>query len=124
MSDDMINQTAFAQSDVQVQPASTSPVVQQTPPAKKSFLPVIVGIAVVVVVLLITFVYIGSRQRSTPITRVTPTPQASEAPIETQGIRNEIAPLLQAIGDLNPEVDEHPFPPVNFDLRIRDPSIQ
>ncbi len=123
---DTINQTEFTENA----PTQSEPVTPQiqTPPdlptanvkrSKSALIFVVAGVFIIILVLVGALTYSKSQ---TSTVDVTPTPSASEAPVETKGIRDEIAPFLKIIEQSNPEEDDHPFPPVNFDVRIKDPN--
>lgn len=121
---DRINQTEFTENTHQ--PLST-PVVPSVPivvSPTKSKVPLFATIAIVLVVVLGSITYIGMNSNRSVKTTSTPTPTPSEVPVETKSIRSEIAPYFKVIEDSNPEADEHPFPPVNFELRIKDPAAR
>lgn len=120
MSDDQLNQTQFISSEHAV-PTPTTASSEQTAVRKPPItLYLIVGVVVLFLAIFAgTYTYLRSSRRSAVVVATpTPTPQA----LETSVIRSEIAPLLQKIEESNPENDEHPFPPVDFKIRIKDPG--
>lgn len=120
MSDDQLNQTQFLSSEH----ATTVSVPTDTPSVKKPpiLLYAILGVGMLFcVVFAMTYFYVQrTRQTTVVISTPTPAPQV----LETSGIRSTIAPLLQKIEQSNPENDEHPFPPVDFKVRITDPGAR
>ncbi len=121
MNDEMIDQTAFLQ-DPMTSEASTGSDLAQQPVSPKSKRPLIlIGVGGGILVLLIIVGVLSSTRRTGQVA-VTVTPTPSSAPVEASAIRAEIAPFLQTIDTLNPETDENPFPPVHFDVRIKEPG--
>jgi hypothetical protein len=119
MSTDPLSQTSFSE-------ASPQPIVgpQVPPPVKKSnLLPIALIIAVVTVIILSVLFWLLRASAVTQVT-ATPTPLPSLVPVETDQIRKDIEPDLAAIEAANPETDEHPFPPIDFTIRIKDPSVR
>lgn len=121
MNEESIDQTAFLQDPMTSEAPAELPMAQ-VPLKPKSKRPLLlIGVGGGVLVLLIILGAVSSMRRSGPVaSTVTPTP--SSAPVEGSGIRAEIAPFLQTIDTLNPESDENPFPPVHFEVRIKEPG--
>ncbi len=120
---DTFNQTDFTEKTHAAidQPANEVPVML---PPKKSNAPLIITLIIVTVVAIGSITYITLNSQKTETVVASPTPAPTEVPVETSSIRNEIAPYLQTIEISNPEKDEHPFPPVNFEVRIKDPNVR
>lgn len=118
---DIINQTEFTEKS-HPERESLPPVVAVIDTPKKSKRPLVLTLVIVLIVVIGSITYVGLTSKGSVAVKVTPTPAPSEAPIETQGIQAEIAPYIKVIENSNPENDEHPFPPVNFELRIKDPN--
>lgn len=120
---DSINQTEFTEgTHVNVVAPAVTPVEAPVPVKKKSMVPIIAGVICLVIVVLGCLSYYTYVNRTQPKVKATPMPTPTDVPIETKAIQAEIAPYLKVIEDSNPEKDEHPFPPVNFELRIKDPN--
>lgn len=123
MSDTPINQTQF----VSEAPVPDVPKLQEIKPdtgegniKKPISLPIFIGVITIIVVALGGALYYSQRQTEHVI--ATPVPLATEVPIETSGIHTEIQPYFDQINNLNPETNDHPFPPVDFTVRMKDPN--
>lgn len=119
-----INQTQFV-SDAP--PVPNKPVEEAlVKPVGKQFKPISLVLFLVVLVVIIGSllgVLYFSQKKGTSVV-VAPTPTALPAEPETSQIRSDIAPYIDQINALNPEEDDHPFPPIDFTVRIKDPSAR
>lgn len=113
-----MDQTQFLEeSQVQEAPDTSSEPQKENVPKKKN--PVLL-VMVAGAVFLLLFVGVLFLVRRSPAVRVavsTPTPSA--LPTENSGIKQEIEPYLERIQGLNPEENDHPFPPVDFTVRLQ-----
>lgn len=125
MTEDMIDQTAFMQDPVTSEaiPEKAIAGAVVSPLASKKRPIVMLGIGGVVLVLFVVIGILSSVRRKSPV-QTSATPSPSLQPVEASVIRAEIAPYLDTIESLNPESDENPFPPVHFDVRIKEPGSQ
>jgi hypothetical protein len=123
MSETPINQTQFV-AEAEVPEVPKPPELKSENTDKSTKKPISLPIFLVVITLILSVIGGGlywTQQRGEHIT-VTPVPQASTAPIEASKIRADIQPYFDQINALNPETDDHPFPPVDFTVRMKDPN--
>lgn len=124
MSDEPINQTQFV-SDGPVESAAPEAVAGgDQASASKKVSPVILVILVGILLLLCVGVGMLLLRKPTAQVIATPTPTPVPEVIETSTIRTEIQPFFDQITTLNPESDDHPFPPVDFTVRMKDPTAK
>lgn len=122
MNDAVVNQTQFLQ-EGPGEPKAQDPSVPQQPVERKTHSLFLLMFLVVCAVLLVVGVLgFSLTRRSKQQVLVPSTPAPTQVPVETSGIRREITTDLEVISASNPENAEYPFPPVDFSIRIKDPS--
>ncbi len=123
MSEQLENQTVFAQSEPVFQDPEKIPVTPEqekqlvTEKAKKKKL-MFVGIGVFIFIIVLLVMTMTMKKRSTQIVEnPTPTPVAEQ--------KQTLTPLQQSVKDAqilidraDPSVNEFPFPPVNFEVTL------